>query len=42
MIICAVNSATSVLAGFAVFSILGYIAFMQDDEVSKVVSQGMY
>ena len=40
MIICAVNSATSILAGFAIFSVLGHVATMQGQEVKDVVSQG--
>ncbi|ELU15127.1 hypothetical protein CAPTEDRAFT_142937 [Capitella teleta] len=38
--ICLLNSATSILAGFAIFSILGYIALNQGKEVSEVVSEG--
>ena len=42
LIICAVNSATSILAGFAIFSVLGYIAMIQGQEVKDVVSQGTH
>lgn len=38
--ICILNSATSILAGFAIFSILGYIAENQGSEVKDVVSEG--
>jgi solute carrier family 6 GABA transporter-like protein 6/8/11/12/13 len=38
--ICVLNSATSILAGFAIFSILGYIALNQGKDVSEVVSEG--
>ena len=39
--ICVLNSMTSILAGFAVFSILGNIAHNQGKEVSDVVTEGM-
>ncbi|KAI0230638.1 Sodium- and chloride-dependent GABA transporter ine, partial [Lamellibrachia satsuma] len=35
-----VNSATSIIAGFAVFSILGHIALNQGQEVKDVVTEG--
>ncbi|XP_022105054.1 sodium- and chloride-dependent neutral and basic amino acid transporter B(0+)-like [Acanthaster planci] len=40
MIVSILNSATSILAGFAIFSILGYMAHVQGKEVSEVVRQG--
>jgi SNF family Na+-dependent transporter len=35
------NIMTSIFAGFAVFSVIGYLAFQSDTEVSKVVDQGV-
>ncbi|XP_038063797.1 sodium- and chloride-dependent glycine transporter 1-like [Patiria miniata] len=40
MIVTLLNSATSLLAGFAIFSILGYMAHVQGKEVSEVARQG--
>ena len=40
MTICVLNSLTSILSGFAIFSILGYIAFNQGQDVKDVVEQG--
>ncbi|XP_069752292.1 sodium- and chloride-dependent neutral and basic amino acid transporter B(0+)-like [Narcine bancroftii] len=40
IIICLVNCATSVLAGFAIFSILGHLAHVQDKPVSEVAQSG--
>ncbi len=42
MSITILNSLTSVLAGFAIFSILGYIAHNQNAEVEDVVTDGMF
>jgi solute carrier family 6 GABA transporter-like protein 6/8/11/12/13 len=38
--ITVLNAATSILAGFAIFSILGYIALKQGKEVEDVVTDG--
>lgn len=35
------NILTSIFAGFAVFSVIGYLAGIADTEVSKVVDQGV-
>ena len=40
MVICVVNSLTSLVSGLAIFSILGYIATNQHKEVSDVVTEG--
>ncbi|XP_032886804.1 sodium- and chloride-dependent neutral and basic amino acid transporter B(0+)-like [Amblyraja radiata] len=40
IMICVVNSATSVFAGFAIFSVLGHIAHVQDKTVSEVAQSG--
>ncbi|XP_059482316.1 sodium- and chloride-dependent GABA transporter 1-like isoform X2 [Neocloeon triangulifer] len=40
IITCVINTLTCLLAGCIVFSILGYIAFVQDAEVGDVVKSG--
>ncbi|XP_032886811.1 sodium- and chloride-dependent neutral and basic amino acid transporter B(0+)-like [Amblyraja radiata] len=40
IIVCVVNCATSVLAGFVTFSILGHMAHVQDKPISDVVQAG--
>uniref|UniRef100_A0A8D0G1Y9 Transporter n=1 Tax=Sphenodon punctatus TaxID=8508 RepID=A0A8D0G1Y9_SPHPU len=40
LIVCVTNCATSVFAGFAIFSILGHMAFRLDKPVSEVVDSG--
>ncbi|XP_078267989.1 sodium- and chloride-dependent neutral and basic amino acid transporter B(0+)-like [Rhinoraja longicauda] len=38
--VCVVNCATSVFAGFAIFSVLGHMAHVQDKPVSEVAQSG--
>ncbi|XP_078068164.1 sodium- and chloride-dependent neutral and basic amino acid transporter B(0+)-like [Mustelus asterias] len=40
IIVCVVNCATSVIAGFAIFSILGHMAHEQDKPVSEIAQSG--
>ena len=40
MSITLLNSITSVIAGFAIFSILGYIAANQGKDINEVVTEG--
>ncbi|XP_066277294.1 sodium- and chloride-dependent GABA transporter ine-like isoform X3 [Branchiostoma lanceolatum] len=40
LMIACINSATSLLAGFAIFSIMGYMAFLQGTSVEEVATQG--
>ncbi|XP_041052104.1 sodium- and chloride-dependent neutral and basic amino acid transporter B(0+)-like [Carcharodon carcharias] len=40
IIVCVVNCATSVFAGFAIFTILGHMAHVQDKLVSEVAKSG--
>ncbi|XP_078402384.1 sodium- and chloride-dependent neutral and basic amino acid transporter B(0+)-like [Cetorhinus maximus] len=40
IIVCIVNCATSVFAGFAIFSVLGHMAHVQDKLVSEVAKSG--
>ena len=42
MIIAVVNSGTSILAGFAIFSALGNMAHEQGMEVTDVAEKGWY
>ncbi|XP_059833406.1 sodium- and chloride-dependent neutral and basic amino acid transporter B(0+)-like isoform X1 [Hypanus sabinus] len=38
--VCVVNCATSVFAGFSIFSVLGHMAHVQDKPVSEIVQSG--
>ena len=40
LLIAVMNSVTSILAGFAIFSIVGYMAHETGQDVDSVVSQG--
>jgi len=40
IIVGLVNSITSIFSGFAIFSVLGYVAHMQQKDVSEVVTPG--
>ncbi|XP_067903906.1 sodium- and chloride-dependent neutral and basic amino acid transporter B(0+)-like [Heterodontus francisci] len=40
IIVCIINCATSVFAGFAIFAILGHMAHIQDKPVSEVAQSG--
>ncbi|OWK60470.1 Sodium- and chloride-dependent neutral and basic amino acid transporter B(0+) [Lonchura striata] len=40
ILVCVTNCATSVFAGFAIFSILGHMAFLSERPVSEVVDSG--
>ncbi|XP_038631991.1 sodium- and chloride-dependent neutral and basic amino acid transporter B(0+)-like isoform X5 [Scyliorhinus canicula] len=40
IVVCVVNCATSVFSGFAIFSVLGHMAHVQDKPISEVVQSG--
>lgn len=40
ILVCVTNCVTSVFAGFAIFSILGHMAFVSERPVSEVVDSG--
>lgn len=40
MYLCLLNSGTSFVAGFAIFSALGFMAYEQNTDISKVAESG--
>ena len=40
MYLCLLNSGTSFVAGFAIFSVLGFMAYEQNTDISKVAQSG--
>lgn len=40
MYLCLLNSGTSFVAGFAIFSVLGFMAYEQNTDISKVAESG--
>lgn len=40
IVVGVVNAGTSLFAGFVIFSVLGYMAFLLNSEVDEVVDQG--
>lgn len=40
--LCLLNSATSVVSGFAIFSVLGYMTHEQGVDISEVAESGKY
>ena len=40
LIVCAVNSGTSFFSGFAVFSVIGFMAKEQNKPISEVAASG--
>ena len=42
LIVPIVNGATSIFAGFAIFSIIGFMAFETGKTIENVVTHGMY
>ncbi|MFH4974931.1 hypothetical protein AB6A40_001640 [Gnathostoma spinigerum] len=39
-LMCFINGSTSIIAGFAVFSILGYMSFLMDKDIATIVKPG--
>lgn len=42
MYLCLLNSGTSFVAGFAIFSALGFMAYEQNTDISKVAESGEF
>lgn len=40
MLMCCINGATSLLAGFAIFSILGYMSDIASKPIAEIVKPG--
>lgn len=40
--LCLLNSATSIVAGFAIFSVLGFMTYEQGVDISEVAESGKY
>lgn len=40
--LCLLNSATSIVAGFAIFSVLGFMTLEQGVDISEVAESGKY
>ncbi|CAB3410982.1 unnamed protein product [Caenorhabditis bovis] len=41
LIMCIINGSTSIIAGLAVFSILGYMSFIADKDIAEIVKPGV-
>lgn len=40
--LCLLNSATSIVAGFAIFSVLGFMTYEQGVDISEVAESGKW
>lgn len=40
--LCLLNSATSIVSGFAIFSVLGFMTYEQGVDISEVAESGKY